>query len=400
MKQCSIADLKPGMVLGMSIHGYFGSKRTLLLGMKAKLTAPIIGKLESIGYSFVYIEEEGIEDVIPEDLLSEETRDNSLLAISGYYEKIHSTVKDLIRKDDKAIDILKQQGATINLPKIAPLKESLNNIIQDLFLIGSVDGGYHTISGISRFNAIHKHVLSVAVISLLIGNEFGYVDSEQTILGMGALLHDVGKAVLPGIYEKRYWELDQSEHAIMREHSRLGEKLLSGVMSISEAERQIIIQHHERQDGKGYPFGLQGDNSVPVKSHYIKPNHVFRFAEIVAVADMFDNLVSGNYYPHRLSTEEALNELFKEAGTGLNTEIIRTLSSLVILYPVASIVKIEKHPDPDLEGYEGVVAKADGPESDIVEVIILYDADGKRISPRPEKIYLDEHELYKLAVAR
>ena len=72
----------------------------------------------------------------------------------------------------------------------------------------------------------------------------------------------------------------------------------------------------------------------------------------------------------------------------------------MILYPVASIVKIEKHPDPDLEGYEGVVAKADGPESDIVEVIILYDADGKRISPRPEKIYLDEHELYKLAVAR
>ena len=388
------------MVLGLSIHGYFGSKPTRLLGMRAKLTASIIGKLESLGYSFVYIEEEGIEDVIPEDLLSEETRDNSILALSGYYEGIHSSFKDLIQKDDKAIDFLKKQGETINLPKIAPLKESINTIIQDLFLIGSVDGGYHAISGISRSNAIHKHVLNVACISLLIGNEFGYADFEQTILGMGALLHDVGKAVLPGIYEKRYWELDQSEHDIMREHPRLGEKLLSGVMSISEAERQIIIQHHERQDGKGHPFGLQGDNSVPVRSHYTEPHHIFRFAEIVAVADMFDNLVSGNFYPHRLSPEEALNELFKEAGTGLNTDIIRTLSSLVILYPIASNVKIEKHPDPDLEGYEGVVAKVDGPESNIVEVIILYDADGKRISPRLEKIYLDEYELYKLAVSR
>ena len=400
MKQCSIADLKPGMVLGLPIHGYIGSRRTLLLGMKAKLTAPIIGKLESIGYSFVYIEEEGIEDVIPEDLLSEETRDNTLLAISGYYEEIYSNFKELIQQDDKAIDILKKQGANINLPKMGPLKESLKNIIQDLFLIGTVDGGYHTISGISRSNAIHNHVLSVAVISLLIGNEFGYVDSEQITLGLGALLHDVGKGVLPGIYEKRYWELDQSEHAVMREHPVLGEKLLSGVRSISEAERQIIIQHHERQDGKGYPFGLQGDNSTPVRTHYTKPNHVFRFAEIIAVADMFDNLVSGNFYPHRFSPEEALNELFREAGTGLNTEIVRTLSSLVTLYPIASVVKIEKHPDPSLKGVEGVVAKADGPESNIVEVIILKDADGNRISPKLEKIYLDEQELYQLAVPR
>ncbi len=399
MKQCSIVDLKPGMVLGQPLYAYFGAKRTLLLGVRAKFDPPIIDRLESIGFSSVYIEEEGTEDVIPEDVLSDETRDNTLLAISGFYEAIHSVIKDELRKEEKAIEKLRANGVYFQLPAITPFKESIKNIIQDLFLIGTMRG-YHTITGISRSNAIHNHVMNVTVLSLLLGHEFDFMDSEQTVLGMGALMHDVGKAVLPGIYEKRYWELDPSEHADMLEHPLLGEQLLSTLRSVEEAERQIIAQHHERQDGTGHPNGLTGDNTVPVRTHYTKPNQIFRFAEIVAVADMYDNLVSGNYYQHRYSPEEALKELFSEAGTCLNQEVVRALSSLINLYSVASNVKIEKHPDPSLVGTKGVVAKSDGPDSDVVEVIVLYSADGRRVPAFTEEIQLDKHESFKLAVDR
>ena len=293
---------------------------------------------------------------------------------------------------------MKMGSSNLKLPKTAPLRDSIRDIIEDLFIVAPVRG-YNTISGISRTNAIHNHVLNVAVIALLVGSEYGFVDSEQMVLGMGAMLHDIGKSVLPGIYEKRYWELDPSERAVMQQHPELGEKLLSGVRAVSEAERQIIVQHHERQDGTGYPFGLRGDNTKPVRSHYTQPNRIFRFAEIVVVANMFDNLVSGNYYSQRFSPEEALNELFREAGTGLNSDIVRVFSSLVTLYPVGSNVRIEKHPNTDLIGTEGVVAKSDSKDSELVEIIILYDKHGRRIPARKTEIDIYQDDAVKITVS-
>lgn len=387
------------MVLGQPLHAYYGGKRTLLLGGKANFTAPLITKLESIGYSFVYIEEEGTEEVIPENVISGETRDNSLLAISRYYEKISSYIRELSKKNDrKSVDIMKMGMLSFPLPKSSMLRESVRDIIEDLFIIDTVDG-YNAISGISRTNAIHNHVLNVTVISLLIGNEYGFVDSEQSVLGMGALIHDVGKVVLPGIYEERYWELDPSDETEVQKHPLLGERLLSEARSISEAERQIIIQHHERQDGTGYPFGLKGKNNKPVRSPYHEANRIFRFAEIVAVANVFDNLVSGNYFQRRFTPEEALKELNREAGTGLNSDVVQVLGNLVTLYPVGSNVKIIKHADSNLIRAQGVVAKSDTKDSREIEIILLYDGNGNRIQPRVETVHLFDDKSTKLSIS-
>ena|GEM_PF-477146 len=399
MRQCSIADIKPGMVLGQPLHAYYGGKRTLLLGAKAAFSAPLITKLQSMGYSFVYIEEEGTEEIVPENVLSDETWDNALQAVSRYYEKICSYIKELSKKRDrKSVDIMEMGMLSFPLPKSSLLRESVRDIIEDLFIIGKVEG-YDTISGVSRTNAIHNHVLNVTVISLLIGSEYGFVDSEQNVLGMGALLHDVGKTVLPGIYEKRYWELDPDDQEEVQKHPLLGERLLSEARSISEAERQIIVQHHERQDGNGYPFGLKGKNNKPLRSPYHEANRIFRFAEIVAVANVFDNLVSGNYFQHRFTPEEALKELNREAGTGLNSDIVRVLSNLVTLYPVGSNVVIKRHSDANLMGAQGVVAKSDTKDSREIEIILLYDGNGKRMQPYVEKVHLVDDKSIKLSIA-
>ena len=387
------------MVLGQPLHAYYGGKRTLLLGAKAAFSAPLITKLQSMGYSFVYIEEEGTEEIVPENVISDETWDNALLAVSRYYEKISSTIKELSKKRDrKSVDIMEMGMLSFPLPKSSLLRENVRDIIEDLFIIGAVEG-YNTISGVSRTNAIHNHVLNVTVISLLIGSEYGFVDSEQNVLGMGALLHDVGKAVLPGIYEKRYWELEPSDQKEVQKHPLLGERLLSEARSISEAERQIIVQHHERQDGSGYPFGLKGKNNRPVRSPYHEANRIFRFAEIVAVANVFDNLVSGNYFQHRFTPEEALKELKREAGTGLNSDVVRVLSNRVTLYPVGSNVIIKKHSNANLKGALGVVAKSDTKDSRGVEIILLYDGNGKRMQPRVEKVHLYDDKSIKLSIA-
>lgn len=349
-----------------------------------------------MGYSYIYIEEEGTEEIFPEDILSEETRYNTLLAVSMFYEKAKSIVAELVQQSGDPLDLLQARNLNIVPPPSASLRESVRNIVEDLFIIGSV-GRYETNLGIPRTNAIHNHVLNVAIISLLIGWQYNFSDSEQIALGMGALLHDVGKLALPDIYEKQWKELSPDERTRMKDHPLLGEKLLKGSRTITEAERQIVIQHHERQNGTGYPFSLHGINQKPVKTRRPEPNQIFRFAEIVAVADAYDNLVSGSFNRRCFSPKKALNELAKEAGTRLNSDIVSVMFSIVTVYPIGSNVKIVKHFDSRLVGTKGVVVKSIGEDSDEVEIVVLFNKQGRRVPARKFKISLNKGKAVELA---
>lgn len=397
MRQCAIKELNAGMVLGMPLHAYYGGRRSLLLGAGATLSSEIIKKVDGMGYSHVYIEEEGTEGLIPDAMLSDETKDSALLTLSHYYEQMRNNVLNLSQKGVQTNDLIRAETLNIHTIPTVGLRRCIRDLIQDLFIIGTVKS-YHSAPGISGGNAIFNHVLNVSVLSLLIGGKYKFVDDEQNMLAMGAILHDIGKAVLLDIWGKRYWEMNEAERDLLRNHPALGEKILANVRTINEAERQIIAQHHERQDGTGYPFGLTGDNRQPLRTHYAEPNKIFRFAEIVAAANMFDDLTSGNYFAQRFSPKEGLEQLARESGTGLNSEVVKSMNSLITLYPLCSNVKITKHPDPKLIGFEGVVSESDRADLPEIELILLKDASGKRVKAWKERIPVREDNYVKLVL--
>ncbi|WP_197075642.1 HD-GYP domain-containing protein [Leptospirillum sp. Group II 'CF-1'] len=145
-----------------------------------------------------------------------------------------------------------------------------------------------------------SHSYRVARLALLIGEKMGLSDRELFVLGVGSLLHDIGKMRVPREILVKPGKLTEDEWAIMRHHPRFGNEILKRFPSLAFAG-PIVYQHQERWDGSGYPEGLSKDEIVPG-------------ARIFAVADSYDAMTNQRSYNSVKSAEEAVLELSFQAG--------------------------------------------------------------------------------------
>lgn len=159
-----------------------------------------------------------------------------------------------------------------------------------------------------------EHSERVVRLSLILGREFGLNATEMRSLKYGALLHDIGKIGIPDSILRKPGHLTSVEWNKMREHPLLGSKLLSGI-DFLESASLVVSQHHERWDGKGYPFGLRG-NEIDVK------------ARIFAVADSFDAMTSNRVYHTGKNFEAAAAELRRCAGRQFDPEVVEAFNRL------------------------------------------------------------------------
>jgi len=152
------------------------------------------------------------------------------------------------------------------------------------------------------------HSERVVRLSLILGREFGLNSRKIKSLEYGSLLHDIGKVGVPDSILRKPGRLTSLEWEKMREHPLLGVQILSGIEFLRGASL-VVGQHHERWDGKGYPFGLRG-------------NEIDRNARIFAVADAFDAMTSDRVYHTRKSLEAAVAELRRCAGQQFDPEVV------------------------------------------------------------------------------
>jgi HD-GYP domain-containing protein (c-di-GMP phosphodiesterase class II) len=126
---------------------------------------------------------------------------------------------------------------------------------------------------------------------------------------MAASLHDIGKIGVPENILRKPGRLTDEEFEYIRKHPEFGWMVLRGVEGFEEIS-QMLLHHHERLDGKGYPGGLSGDE-IPLG------------ARIIAVADSFDAITSDRPYRRAASAEDAAREIERCSGTQFDPEIVR-----------------------------------------------------------------------------
>ncbi len=161
---------------------------------------------------------------------------------------------------------------------------------------------------------LYTHSVNVAVISIMTAVEMGYSDEELWNLGLGAFLHDAGKLLIPkSIIEKPDF-LSEMEMLYIRQHCELGVSALKSCC-LPEECIDIIMQHHERLDGSGYPRRLAGDEIS------LNPR-------IVMVADVVDAIISGRPYRASRKISEAVMVLKNEKGK-YDEEIIAVLEEIL-----------------------------------------------------------------------
>lgn len=170
------------------------------------------------------------------------------------------------------------------------------------------------------------HAVNVSIISLLMGRTFGFAPEDMLDLGVGALLHDIGKASVPERLRHREDQFTPSENKVYEEHVAHG-VAMARRMGLSPGATMVIAQHHEHTDGSGFPLKLNADRLTMA-------------ARIVALVNRYDNLCNPNITAKALTPHEALSLLFAQGKNRYDTTILGAFIKMMGVYPPGSVVQL------------------------------------------------------------
>lgn len=372
----SVDDLREGMIIGQSIYT---NDKKLLIAAGFHLKQVHIDLLRKWGYTGIHIDVEGTEDVIPESIISQHVQDELTATVEKTSKSIEKEIhQGKITKED-ASDIIKKNKKVLNqIIRNSGAFDVINKTIEDI-----MDEPW-VVLNLSKMeqasNQLLEHAINVTVISLCIARKCHFTAREMKQLGLGVINYDLGMLAIPKHILNKDGPLTGDEKKVLQQHAVYGYLMLSNVPSIPATSSIVALSHHEHQDGTGYPRKIKGENRPPIKN--LKGGLIHRFAEIAAVADAYDMFISGRkHYSERLKPKEAIRKLIEMQGTILNSEIVKTLVSIVPDYPVGTRVKIADAPLPDLVGCVGVVSKVDPDHLSKPSIIIYESKHRERIKP-------------------
>ncbi|MGO1298965.1 MAG: HD-GYP domain-containing protein [Vibrio sp.] len=185
----------------------------------------------------------------------------------------------------------------------------------------------HLMNSDSEFEDIYFHSLNVAVIAMMIGKAKGYSAEQLKELAFACLFHDMGKVRVPTAILRKTTPLNGPETNYLKLHTKYGLELADSIDDFSPVARMVIEQHHELNDGSGYPKGLKEDD-------------IDELAKVVAVANAFDNLCHSQVTGEQKIPYIALSYLFKSCKHLYDQESLAILVKFMGVYPPGTVVQL------------------------------------------------------------
>jgi len=213
----------------------------------------------------------------------------------------------------------------------------------------------HILSHLERHDEyVYRHSVGVAMLSKLIGAASGYRDSELIDLITSGFLHDIGKSKIPAEILNKPGKLTREEFELVKHHTIYGYELIRQSSDIDEQHAYVALQHHEREDGSGYPFGLKG-------------YEISRNSKMVAVADVFHAMISKRVYKNTVPFYQVLQEMSQNAYGALEPGITLSFMKRIMDLLIGNEVLLSN----GLEGKIVMVSTHD-PVNPLVEVNGFY----------------------------
>lgn len=289
MRYYNIDQVEPGQILGKSI---FSANGQVLLAEGVQLTVYMISTMKRLGVTAVYIKDADFDDVVIEDVVSDETKRQVMKQMSTTFEAIRS---------GKSFQT-KQMSVSIN----TLLEEVLQNssVLIQLSDIRTED------------NEAYVHGLNVCTMAIMVGIGMGLNAIQLKELAIGALLHDIGKV-----------GQDSEGKNPKNHHTWRGFELLKSNREFRLLSAHTALQHHEAVDGSGVPRKLKADE-------------IHLYAKIVAAVNTYDNLISSLTASERLLPHEAAEKLMSLVGTKLDHEVVIQFLKTISIYPTGTSVKL------------------------------------------------------------
>lgn len=299
MKRVSIDQIKGKEILAKDI---FSDTGIILMVSGTEMKIEYVQKLKMLDVNYVYIEENKTK-----------SSDYNIGSIE------ESKIKLQCQEQVKATI---ERYVSYEIQQLTPIIKIADTIISDVLSQKEV---IYNVSGIrEKSEQIFAHSINVCALSILIAIRMKLPKEKIKEIAIGALLHDFGLVYQETKEENEQspWNDENTEE--YKQHVIRGYCLLNNETWISQASKDIVLSHHERLDGSGYPFGISGKK-------------IKKATRIVTVCDMFDHLIYGNAYKE-CKVYEAIEYIISQADVLFDMSVVKMFIDTVAAYPNGSVV--------------------------------------------------------------
>lgn len=303
MRFINVMNIREGMILGQDIWDANGF---LLLRHGQTLYNAFIDKLFNLGITGIYITDRLTDDIKINPVVKDETRMNAVKNISNLY----MTTSRSWKLSDQAVN------ETVGI---------LQDMVDEIFFAKNPIYDVREFKTEKNYN--YYHAVNMATISMIMGTDLRLRKEELKTLGMCAAFCDIGLNSLDQELLGKKDALTENEISTIRKHPELGFSMIKKKYSIHSRVGQGVLQHHERWNGTGYPKGLAGDK-------------ICLYSRIVAIADVYDALISVRPYRPAVAPYEAFEFIMANGGILFDPELVKVFTRKVAAYPIGSMVRL------------------------------------------------------------
>jgi putative nucleotidyltransferase with HDIG domain len=301
----------------------------------------------------------GIVNILPRKLEEKEEED-----IQARAKKVYSDARNAVLEIMKDARIGKVPSAT----KVVRIVSDMTDImLKDRSLLL----GLAMIQDHDEYT--FNHSVNVGILSLTLANALNYTGKDLIDIGLGGLLHDIGKTETPKEIILKPTKLTPEEWEIMKLHPVKGYAIVSKMEGISKLTARIVYEHHLQFNRSGYPAVPENYEPTPL-------------ANIVTISDCYDSMTTLRPYQKRFDPKEALLILSRKVNEAFNPEYFRTFVRILGIYPIGSIVRLDTNEI-------AIVTKINLDEPDRPIVKILFNSDGIPLKT-PVEVALNERDAH------
>ncbi|MDQ0191192.1 HD-GYP domain-containing protein [Alicyclobacillus cycloheptanicus] len=356
----------------------FDADGRVLLRAGVKLTPGYIRSLKSMGFVYVYVQDDETYDIVIEETVRAEVQQEVVMKVKHTFDRIaasrHSAsvaaVRHSIIRADSSLegadlddaDFAARDAGDGLLPGLADVGEQFADLFK--LLLDELMGDQTFIVNLTAIYSsdayLYTHSMNVGILAAALGMARGFDERRIRKFGVGAMLHDIGKLLIDPDILNKPGRLSAEERLEIERHCELGYQILRRQPDISILSAHCALQHHEKFDGTGYPRKLKGEE-------------IHEFGRLLAVPDVYDALVTNRVYRRAFLPHEAVAYLVKEAGSHFDPAVVDLFLKHVNIYPNGTPVALS-------DGTSGVVARAN-PDNLQRPVVLVLAAAGGKVQP-------------------
>ena len=323
MQRIPVSQLKQGMLTARGVYSDDGRK---LLSAGTRITPAFVTRLGEMKISAVYIINPFMEEIDLDPVVREDDRVKAIQTMKRVFGLLESPQICTTSREIRAVG---KKLITEDLQR--EIQQVGDKIVADVLRIKNLRNR-NVLLPVNEIRTsesyLYAHSVDVCILSVLIASGMNYTQERLRDLAFGTLVRDVGEMMVETGCLSKPGRLTEDEMEIIRSHSQYGFELLRGSGNgITVPAMHVAFQHHEKYDGGGYPRGL-------------KNLEIHEYARIVAIADVYDAIVSDRPYRPAMLPHEAYEILLASSGCHFDPDILPHFLAKIAIYPIGTLVQL------------------------------------------------------------